>query len=213
MPPPRPPASDSPVLPGARLTVGMGTAALHAADRSPPHGEALVDLAGISSPQPGRGREDRGRAQSSLDLRVSLRKLPQHSQPSPRTQNHSGGEQSPLAAGARKLSLRRGRRRPGASAPRDALRRAQNRPNPTAGAGAASESKRAVGSEGTFPSLGLAAAGALGLRKGGYQRPAKPLRQVFLLSSARRRARVLSRRRGMDSPEEPSPGEARAAAV
>lgn len=61
--------------------------------------------------------------------------------------------------------------------------------------------------------LAMSLAGGLGLREGAFCGLAKPLRQVFLLSFARRRARVLFATRGLGSPKELSPRKAQAAAL
>ena len=156
MPPPRPPSSYPPVLPWRPgLPVGMGVAGLNAADRSGQYQEASVYFAGISHPA-ARRKGVRGEAQSSPDLRVSLRNLPQHSQPSPDTKQPPQGGKTTCTRGSQTLASAQAAPPRCLPRPRDALHWVQNRSNSTAGAGASFKSKKAVGTERTFLSLAMA---------------------------------------------------------
>lgn len=191
----------------------MGKTGPNAADRGLLDQEAFVNFAWISHPRAGKSQKGvRGGAQSSPDLRVSLRNLPEHSQPSPQTQINNCGEERPLAAGDRKLSVPHRQRQPAARrqwlpSPRDALHWVQNRSNSTASAVASSRSKRAVGSEGTFPSLGMAFAGGLGFARRGLLWAGETPPTSFSSFFARRRARVLSRSRRDGQPRGAEPWE------
>lgn len=188
MPPPRSPRSHDPfpapcAAPG--LPLGVGTTGLNAADRSRRDAEAFVNFSGIAHQEPGRGRRECKRSASPLgppglpsQLATTLAVL------TPDTEQQLRRQERPLAAGAGKLCSAQAAPPVPANgdfrAPSDALHWVQNRSNSTAGAGASSKSKRAVGSGRNFPVLGWPPQGGLGLREGGLTAElAKALRQVF----------------------------------
>lgn len=146
--------------------------------------------------------------------RVSLRKLPPRSQPAPRTQNRRRGEERPPAAGPRKLGLRTGGATRLPSEPPRGAPRGSPQTQLRRRRGCRLQMPESSRIRRNFPpGLGWPPREVRVRGKGVPVDWRNPSDKFFFFSLPDARRASLLAARGMGSREEPSPGEAQAAAL